>query len=67
MSNRVNSNLLKNFYQHTKDDGISENYRKGNLKAMVHFADQLGQVISFYDVNNSRNRLIRFFGYNDKE
>jgi hypothetical protein len=35
MSNHVNSKLLKEFYQHMKDNSTSENYQKGNLKAMV--------------------------------
>jgi hypothetical protein len=51
MSNRVNSDLLKDFYQHMKDNATSENYQKGNLKAMVYFAEYLGPTISFYDVN----------------
>jgi hypothetical protein len=38
MSNRVNSDLLKDFYQHMKDNGTSQNYQKGNMKAMVHLA-----------------------------
>jgi hypothetical protein len=59
MSNRVNSNLLMDFYQHMKDNGTSENYQKGNLKAMVHFADHLGQTISFYDVNE-QEQIVRF-------
>ena len=42
MSNRVNSDLLKDFYQHMKDNGTSQNYQKGNLKAMVHFAEHIG-------------------------
>jgi hypothetical protein len=48
--NRVNSYLLKDFYQHMKNNGTSQNYQKGNLKAMLHFADHLGSAISFYDV-----------------
>jgi hypothetical protein len=35
MSNSVNSGLLKDFYQHMKDNGTSQNYQKGNLKAMT--------------------------------
>jgi hypothetical protein len=50
MSNRVNSDLLKNFYQHMKDNGTSENYQKASLKAIVHFADRLSSEGSFYDV-----------------
>ncbi len=35
MPNKVNSELLKEFYQHMKDNGTSQNYQKGNLKAML--------------------------------
>ena len=34
-----------------KDNGTSQNYQKGNLKAMVHFADHIGQGTSFYDLD----------------
>jgi len=42
MSNGVNSDLLKDFYQRMKDNGTSQNYQKGNLKAMIHFAERIG-------------------------
>jgi hypothetical protein len=42
MSNTVNSDLLKDFHLHMKDNGTSQNYQKGNLKAMVHFAEHIG-------------------------
>lgn len=58
MSNRVNSDLLKDFYQHMKDNGTSQNYQKGNLKAMVHFAEHIGTVTSFHDVDHKQ--VIRF-------
>jgi integrase/recombinase XerD len=58
MSNRVNSDLLKYFYQHMKDNGTSQNYQKGNLKAMVHFAEHIGAATSFYEVDNKQ--VIRF-------
>ena len=38
MPNKVNSGILKDFYQHMKDNGTSQNYQKGNLKALIHFA-----------------------------
>jgi hypothetical protein len=41
MSNTVNSDLLKDFRQNMKDNGTSQNYQKGNLKAMVHFAEHI--------------------------
>jgi hypothetical protein len=54
MPNRINSDLLKDFCQHTKDNGTSENYQKGNLKAMVHFAEHIGVATSFYNVDHKR-------------
>jgi integrase/recombinase XerD len=59
MSNRVNSDLLKDFYQHMKNNGTFQNYQKGNLKAMVHFADHLGPTTSFYDINR-QDQIVRF-------
>lgn len=44
MSNKLNSDLLKDFYQYMKYNGISQNYQKGILKAMVHFADHLSRL-----------------------
>jgi hypothetical protein len=41
MSNTVNSDLLKDFRQNMNDNGTSQNYQKGNLKAMVHFAEHI--------------------------
>jgi len=58
MSNKVNSDLLKDFHQHMKDNGTSQNYQKGNLKAMVHFAEHIGGATSFYDVDHKQ--IIRF-------
>ncbi|MDQ3903077.1 MAG: hypothetical protein M3247_05515 [Thermoproteota archaeon] len=58
MSNKVNSGLLKDFYQHMKDNGTSQNYQKGNLKAMVHFAEHIGRATSFYDVNHKQ--IVKF-------
>lgn len=54
MSNRVNCDLSKDFYQHMKDNGTSQNYQKGNLKAMIHFTEHIGAATSFYDVNNKQ-------------
>ena len=31
MPNRVNSDLLKEFYLHMEDNGISQNYKKGKM------------------------------------
>ena len=35
-----------------KDNGTSQNYQKGNLKAMIHFAEHIGEVTSFYNVGH---------------
>jgi hypothetical protein len=41
--NKVNSDLLKEFYQLMKDEGTSQNYQKGILKAIIHFAEYIGE------------------------
>jgi hypothetical protein len=37
-----------------KDNGTSQNYQKGNIKAMIHFAEHIGLATSFYDVDNKQ-------------
>ena len=51
MPNKVNSDLLREFCQHMKDNGTSQNYQKGNLKAIIHFSEHMGQGTSFFDVD----------------
>ena len=58
MPNKLNSDLLKEFYQYMRDNGTSHNYQKGNLKAMIHFAEHIGAASSFFDVNHKR--VLRF-------
>ena len=58
MPNKVNSDLLKDFYQYMKDNGTSQNYQKGNLKAMIHFAEYIGEATSFCDVDHKQ--AVRF-------
>jgi hypothetical protein len=58
MPNNVNSDLLKEFYQQMKDNGTSQNYQKGTLKAIIHFAEHIGAATSFYNVDHKR--LVRF-------
>jgi hypothetical protein len=60
MSNRVNSDLLKEFYQHMKDNGTSQNYQKGNFKALIHFAEHIGAATMFYDIGHKE--IARFLG-----
>lgn len=61
MPNRMSSSLLNDFLQYMKDNGTSEDYQKGNLKATIHFAEYLGPVISHLIMLICINRLIRFF------
>ena len=49
-----------------KDNDTSENYQKGNLKAMIHFAEYLDPVIHFYDVNR-QEQINQLQGLKDKE
>ena len=54
MPDKVNSHLLKEFYQHMKDNGTSQNYQKGNLRAMIHFAEHVGDGTSFLDIDHKQ-------------
>jgi hypothetical protein len=58
MPNKVNSGLLKEFHQHMRDNATSQNYQKGNLKAMIHFAEHIDEATSFFEVNHKQ--LLRF-------
>ena len=58
MPNEVNCDLLKDFYQHMKDNGTFQNYQKGNLKAMIHFAENICTATSFQDVDHKH--ILRF-------
>ncbi|MFL6309639.1 MAG: hypothetical protein ACJ70T_06550 [Nitrososphaera sp.] len=60
MPNKVNSDLLKEFYQHMKNNGTSQNYQKDNLKAMIHFAQHIGAATSLYDVVIDSKQIIIF-------
>jgi hypothetical protein len=60
MPNKVNSGLLEDFFQHKKDNGISQSYQNVNLKAMIHFAEHVGPAISFYDINHERHQISRY-------
>jgi hypothetical protein len=51
LSNKLNSYLLMDFYQHMKDNGTSQNYQKGNLKAKVHLAEHMGAGKSLHHVS----------------
>jgi hypothetical protein len=43
MPNKVNSDLMKEILPSMKDNGTSQNYLKGNLKAMIDFAEYIGE------------------------
>jgi hypothetical protein len=60
MPNKINSDLLKDFYQYVEDNGSSQNYQKGNLKAMIHFAEYIGQATSFYELLLTYRRLMQY-------
>jgi hypothetical protein len=60
MPNKVNSDLLKEFYQAMKNNGTSQNYQKANLKAMIHFAQHIGAATSLYNVVVDNKQTISF-------
>ena len=58
MSNRVNSDLLKDFCQHTKDNSTSQKLSERDLMAMAHFVKHIGATTSSHDVDHKQ--VIRF-------
>ena len=57
--NKVNSALVREFYQFLKSKDTAENYQKGMVKAMVHFAEYLGPDTEFYDIKRAQ-QIIAF-------
>lgn len=55
--NRRNSDLINNFYQFMRSNGVSERHQNNNLKAVINFANFLGDKISFTDINTSEQIL----------
>ena len=51
--NRQNSDLIKKFYEFMKSNGASERHQNNNLKAVINFADYLGDEVSFADINKT--------------
>ena len=59
MPNRVNSDLLKEFYQHMKDmEPLKTTRKETYLKAMIHFAEHIGRSTSFFDLDHKQ--VLRF-------
>jgi hypothetical protein len=45
--NRKNSDLINKFYEFMKSNGVSERHQNNNLKAVINFANFLGDEVSF--------------------
>jgi hypothetical protein len=56
MPNRVNSDLLKEFYLHMEDNGISKLQERKN--AFIHFAEHIGTSTSVFDLDHKQ--VLRF-------
>ena len=55
--NRINSDLISKFYEFMKSNGVSERHQNNNLKAVINFANFLGDKISFTDINKPEQVL----------
>jgi integrase/recombinase XerD len=53
VSNRMNRDLLREFFQYTQSNGSSESHQNNNLKVMVSFARSLAPSITFFDIKES--------------
>src|SRR4030095_9165284 len=55
--NRGNSDLINKFYEFMRSNGVSERHQNNNLKAVINFANFLGDKISFTDINTPEQVL----------
>lgn len=51
--NRNNSDLIYQFYEFMKSNAVSERHQNNNLKAVINYANFLGQEVKFTDVNRT--------------
>ena len=55
--NRKNSDIIRKFYEFMKSNGVSERHQNNNLKAVLNFADFVGEKVSFPEINKSEEVL----------
>jgi hypothetical protein len=53
VSNKENSELITKFYEFMKSNGVSERHQNNNLKAVINFANFLGEKVTFIDINKT--------------
>ena len=55
--NRKNFDIIRKFYEFMKSNGVSEQHQNNNLKAVLNFADFVGEKVSFTEINKSEQVL----------
>ena len=55
--NVKNSDLINKFYEFMRSNGVSERHQNNNLKAVINFANFLGDKVGFTDINNTQQVL----------
>ena len=53
VSNRMNSDLIRKFHEFMVSNGASDRHQNNNLKAVLGFANYLGEKVDFIDINKS--------------
>jgi ABC-type thiamine transport system substrate-binding protein len=51
--NTKNSELIEKFYQFMKNNGASERHQNNNLKAILDYANFLGEKINFTEISKT--------------
>ena len=51
--NRKNSDFIREFYEFMKSNGASERHQNNNLKAVLNYANFLGDKVCFTEINKS--------------
>lgn len=57
ISNNTNLELVKKFCSFMRSNGASERHQNNNLKAVIAFANFLGEKNSFTDINKTEQVL----------
>ncbi len=66
VDNKVNRDLIIEFYDYLTSIDTSESYQNGLLKVIIRFAEYIGTNTTFYQIN-TKEQILTFFKYKEKD
>jgi integrase/recombinase XerD len=57
MTNQTNRQIINDFYEYLQNIDTSESYQNGLLKALIRYAEYLGENTTFYQVQEKEQIL----------